>query len=172
MTSFLTSIQTYLLFLFSLIVCGCAYINMDVDPNKLVVEYESDDLIPIFHTHVERFILEAGKRNYTFRNKRVKIMWDSDLGQHIHGQSNVMRDVKINPKSSKLGIKHMECQLIVHELFHSLCQDFRGDIHDGKKFIEGTHYYTSLMVSSSTKFNFPSLEETELWDKYFDTLFQ
>ncbi|KXX70897.1 hypothetical protein AVL50_11025 [Flammeovirga sp. SJP92] len=151
---------------------SCAYFDMDVSPRNLVVEYASDDLIPIFHKHVERFIIEADKRNYTFRNKRVKIQWDSGLASYIHGQSNVMRDIKINPSSTKIGIEHMECQLIVHEMFHSLCQDFRGDVHDDKEFIEGTVYFTSLMVASSTKYNFPTLEHQELWDQYFDRLFQ
>lgn len=172
MTSFLAHINTYIIVvILGFILNGCAYINMDVDPNKLTVEYGSEDLIPIFHKHVETFITEASKRNYSFRNRKVKIVWDSGLESYVHGQSNVMREVKINPKSSKLGIEHMECQLIVHELFHSLCQDFIGDVHDQKKFIEGTHYYTSLMVASSTQYNFPTLEDTELWGQYYDRLF-
>ncbi|NME70428.1 hypothetical protein [Flammeovirga aprica] len=173
MTSLLTQVKLYTVSILSMFLFQtCAYIDMDVPAHKLVVEYGSDDLIPIFHKHVERFIAEADKRNYTFRNKRVKIQWDSGLAAYIHGQSNVMRDIKINPASNKLGIEHMECQLIVHELFHSLCQDFRGDVHDEKEFIEGTFYFTSLMVASSTRYNFPTLDQKELWDQYFDTLFR
>ncbi|MBB6460421.1 hypothetical protein [Flammeovirga kamogawensis] len=167
-------LQTAYKVVFTLVILSinsCSLIDMKVAPYDLKVKYEDDRLEEIFSVHVNQFVKEAADRNVTFRNRKVTIKWGTNLADNVHGQSNTMRVVKINPKSTKLELDYLRRQLICHELFHALCQDLRKETHTSKQFIDGSRYYTSLMVASSGHNNFPSLEYTETWEAYFDELF-
>ncbi|MBB3697127.1 hypothetical protein KMW28_21215 [Flammeovirga yaeyamensis] len=157
----------YILFLLS----SCSIINWEVEPDNLKITYQDEELSEIFHDHILRFIDEAEKRDMTFRSGKVNIKWGPELANHVNATTFSNGIIKVNPSSVKINHDHLSLQLISHELYHLLCQPPSAYDHRSRHLISGTPYVSSLMVASSKKGEFPTIDNVEMWEYYFDELF-